>query len=547
LKPSQQFTYVRTYSRWSDDLKRRETYPESIDRLMSFFRDELGDVVTPHFYKIGRQAIINMEAMPSMRALWAAGRAAKDNNITMYNCSFMAINDVKAFSEILFILMCGTGVGFSVEREFVYQLPEIKPVTKKNPVGILVDDSKEGWAQALDEFLRAMWKGDDPLVDYTSVRPRGARLLTMGGRASGPDPLANLFDFIRSLFEEKRRKGQRRLSPIDVLDIANKIAEIVVVGGVRRSSEISLSDLEDSQIAQAKIGEFWNRNPHRRMSNNSAVYNAKPDAITFAEEFLNLMKSGSGERGIFNREGAYKQLTASGRRKAFITEVSGDRYYIIGTNPCGEILLRNMEFCNLSEVICRKEDTIETLRQKVKTATMFGAWQAWFTKFPFLRSEWQQNCEEERLLGVSLTGIMDNPVLNNVNDKMKRWLGELKSVAIAECERWCKRLNMNMSAAITCVKPSGTVSQLVDCSSGIHPRYAAHYIRRYRISATDPLFKMLRDQGVPWHPEIGEDINNPSTMVLEFPFASPQGAVTRHDYTAIQQLEHWKVVQRVLV
>lgn len=500
---------------------------------MNFFRSELGDVITPHFYKLGEQALLNMDSMCSMRTMWAAGTAAKKNHITMYNCSFMVMNDIAAFPEVLFILMCGTGVGFSVEREFVDQLPQIGSGTGRS-VHIVVEDSKEGWAQALDQVLRALWAGHEITVDYSLVRPRGSRLLTMGGRASGPEPLKNLFDFLVTMFRNKRQKGIRRLQPIDVLDINNKIAEIVVVGGVRRSSEISLSDLDDQQIARAKMGEFWNENPHRMMSNNSAVYEGTPDIVTFVEEFTTLIKSGSGERGIFNRQGAIKQMTASGRRV---------EWHVIGTNPCGEIILRDQQFCNLSEVIVRSSDNLDTLRQKVKVAAMFGAWQAKFTEFPFLRSGWKQNCESERLLGVSLSGIMDNGTLNNTNDRMKKWLGELKSVAIAETERWCKRLDMNMSAAITCVKPSGTVSQLVDCSSGIHPRYSQYYVRRYRISATDPLFKMLRDQGVPWNPEVGQEPSTASTMVLDFPFASPDKCKTRHDYTAIQQLEHWKVVK----
>ena len=307
-----------------------------------------------------------------------------------------------------------------------------------------------------------------------------------------------------------------------------------MVGGVRRSSEISLSDLEDTQVARAKTGEFWKEYPHRSMSNNSTAYNVKPDLLSFLDEFTHLIKSGSGERGIFNREGARKQLTASGRRKD---------WEHTGTNPCGEILLRDMEFCNLSEVVVRANDNRQSLRAKVKVAAMFGAWQAAFTDFPYLRKDWKKNCEEERLLGVSLTGIMDNPVLNNVNDRMKRWLGELKSVAIEETERWCDRLKINMSAAVTCVKPSGTVSQLVNSSSGIHQRYSEYYIRRYRISAMDPLFRMLKDQGVPHNPEVGQDAVTAGTYVLDFPVASPKGAKTRHDFTALQQLEHWRTVR----
>lgn len=530
--PSQEFIYVRTYSRWLQEEERRETFPETVERYLAFMAEELGEVISPHFTKLGRNAILDLSVMPSMRGMWAAGPAAKQDNITMYNCSYMVMNCIEAFSEVLYILMCGTGAGFSVERQYTDQLPILQPLTG-NTVDVVVEDHRIGWAQAYDAVLRAAWRGDNVKPDTSKVRKRGSRLLTMGGRASGPEPLLDLFNFVTNLFQAKRRKGQYKLNPIDVLDINNKAAEIVVVGGVRRSSEISFSDLDDIAIAQAKVGEFWNKGlGHRSMSNNSVAYNVKPDVITFMEEFLNTMKSGTGERGIFSRAGALKQMVASGRRLA-----NRD----VGGNPCMEILLRDMEFCNLSEVVVRPTDKLETLIQKVKIASMFGAWQAAFTEFPYLRKSWKKNCEEECLLGVSLTGIMDHPVLNNVNDKMKKWLGEMKAAAIGETERWCKRLDINMSAAITCVKPSGTVSQLVNCSSGIHNRHNQHYIRRYRISANDPLFRMLKDQGVPYNPEVGQESITASTMVLDFPFAAPTGAKTRHDTKAIEQLEHWKV------
>lgn len=852
MNAAQQFVYTRTYSRWLDDQKRRENYEESVDRVMSFFQEELGDVITPHFYKLGRQAMLEQAALCSMRAMWAAGDAAKKNHISLYNCSYLTMSDLQSFSEILFILMCGTGVGFSVERQYVDQLPVLEAKSSR-VINVVVEDSREGWARGLDTFLRAQWTGQDVKVDVSKIRPRGARLITMGGRASGPEPLLDLFKFIETLFQTKRKRGQSKLYPIDVLDICNKIAEIVVVGGVRRSSEISFSDLEDTQVARAKTGEFWKEYPHRAMSNNSTAYNVKPDMLSFLDEFTSLIKSGSGERGIFNREGARKQLTASGRRKdnahiganpcvpgeteiltpkgylpietlvgqkvdvwngfewsattpqitnndvpllrvdfssgqsltctpnhefvisldyfgntkrvkacdleigmklikceypvlkegkninesiaytqGFISADGMDNYkkfcvyepkfnciprmavsktgnlvgnrqwvninfdplpksfiatswdldsklnwlaglldgdgtvlkeggtqlasvnktfllslqkmlttmgiaskvtlgntagwrempdghgghkmfecqetnrILIGakemqhllslglhcerlklegftpnrnagrfvqvtgvedagtadlvycftepkrhlgcfegvvTGQCGEILLRDMEFCNLSEVIIRATDNRQSLRNKVKVAAMFGAWQASFTNFPYLRDDWKKNCEEERLLGVSFTGIMDNPVLNNVNDRMKRWVGELKSLAIDETEKWCERLDINMSAAVTCIKPSGTVSQLVNCSSGIHPRYAEYYIRRYRISATDPLFRMLRDQNVPLNPEVGQEATTASTFVLDFPTASPKGAKTRNDFTALQQLEHWRTMK----
>jgi len=532
MLPSQEFVYVRSYSRWLEEQSRRENYPETTSRYMNFMKEEIGDTISPYFYKQALQAIQNIEVMPSMRAMWAAGKAAKATNVAMYNCAFVAMDSLSAFSEILYILMCGTGAGFSVERKHTDKLPEIQAATGKVEE-IVVEDDKEGWARSYDVVLRALWRGDGIKVDVSKVRPRGSRLMTMGGRSSGPEPLQDLFNFCSNLFETKRQKGQIRLSPIDVLDINNKAAQIVVVGGVRRSSEISLSDLEDKTLAEAKTGRFWERGlGHRAMSNNSAVYEETPNIVTFTEEFLNMIKSGSGERGIFNRKAARKQMQFSGRRQDDIN---------VGVNPCSEILLRSKQFCNLSEIVVRPSDSLDVLRQKAKIAAMLGVWQSTFTNFPYLRKAWKENCEEERLLGVSLTGIMDHPVMNNVNDKMKKWLGEIKSAAISEAEKWAKKLNINMSAAITCVKPSGTVSQLVNSSSGIHPRYAEYYVRRYRISANDPLFKMLRDQGVPFNPEVGEEINTASTMVLDFPFESPKGSKTRHDFSAINQLEHWKV------
>jgi len=450
------------------------------------------------------------------------------------NCAYTIINDVRVFAEILFILMCGTGIGFSVEEIYVSKLPEIRPATGK-VVPVVIEDSKEGWADGLNQALQALWEGHNIKVDYSKVRSRGARLMTMGGRASGPEPLESLMNFASDMFRRKRGKTRgKKLQPIDCLDLANKIAEVVVVGGVRRSSQISLSDVADKQVSAAKRGEFWLIHPHRRMSNNSAVFDGKPDSETFLREWTNLVESKSGERGIYNAEGALRQATASGRRKP---------YEHFGVNPCAEIILRDAEFCNLSEVIVRAGDTLEDLQEKVKLATMMGMWQATFTHFPFLRHRWKKNCEEERLLGVSLTGIMDNAVLNNVNDKAKKWLAEMKYAALKEAEKWARKLDINMSAAITTVKPSGTVSQLVDSASGIHPRYNRHYIRRYRIAATDPLFRLLKDAGVPHDPELGEDPSIPSTYVLSFPVAAPVNCRTRQDYSALQQLDHWKMVK----
>lgn len=529
MNPSQLFVYTRTYSRWLPAEGRREFWPETVGRYLNFMVDEIPQAAKEK--ERVYMALLNHEVMPSMRALWSAGPAAKKNNVTMYNCAFKAINDIRSFSEILFVLMSGAGAGFSVERQHIYQLPELQP-SNRQKISIQVEDSREGWAVALDAALTALFAGSTPVVDYSLVRPRGARLETMGGRASGPEPLQNLIDFACDLFSKRRKWG--RLEPIDVHDLCCKIGEAVVVGGVRRSAEISLSDLEDRQMARAKQGEFWRENPHRSMANNSAVYPGKPDINTFMREWIRLMESGSGERGLFSRAGAKSQIAASGRRTV---------PFAIGVNPCGEILLRDAEFCNLTEIIIRSDDALSDLREKVKIAAMLGCWQATFTEFPYLRKEWKKNCEEERLLGVSLTGIMDHPVLNHVNDEAKKWLGDLKHAAINEAKKWSRKLDIPIPAAITCVKPSGTVSQLVDSSSGIHQRYSENYIRRYRISATDPLFRLLRDQGVPCKPEVGQEPNTASTWVVEFPIAAPKGAKTRHDFTAIQQLEHWKMVK----
>lgn len=527
--PFQKFIFTRTYSRWLEDAKRRETYEEAVDRVINFFTDHITQIRPAH-KAAAKKAIINMEVMPSMRMLWAAGKAVEENNIAAYNCSYVVINDVRTFSEILYILMSGTGVGFSAERRFVDALPMVAARDEK-VFPVKVEDSKEGWAKALNQVLTHLWNGHDVAVDYSAVRPRGARLRTMGGRASGPAPLKNLFDYARKLFA---CKGGKKLTPLEAHDLCCMIADIVVVGGVRRSSLISLSDLSDQDIAECKTGEFWNHTPHRKQANNSAVYQTKPEGPEFLEEWVTLMKSGAGERGIFNREAAMKQMTASGRRAA-----DAD----VGTNPCGEILLKPNEFCNLSSVVIRPNDTLQSLKEKVKLATMIGVWQSTFIKFPYLRKEWHENCFQERLLGVSLTGIMDHPLLNHVNDEAKHWLSEMKHAAISEARRWSKKLCINMSAAITCVKPEGTSSSMNNSSSGIHPRYAKHYVRRVRISATDPLFKMMQSQGVPCSPEVGQEPNTADTWVLEFPIAAPADAITRHDMTAIQQLEHWLMVK----
>lgn len=530
--PLQEFIYRRTYSRWLPDQNRRENFPETVDRYLQYFADQL-PAIKPVHARTGRKALLDLSVMPSMRALWAAGPAAASSNVTLYNCSYLPIADLQSFSETLYILMCGTGVGFSVESRFVSLLPELSPPSGRI-VPIIVDDSREGWAKGLRDVMVALWAGHDVQVDTSKIRPRGARLKTMGGRASGPEPLIDLFDFLKRLINKRVERKEMKLLPINCLDIVCKIAEVVVVGGVRRSSLICLFDADDQRVAGAKQGEFWRTNQQRMMSNNSGVFEGVPAAAAFLKGWLTLMEAGTGEPGCFNRAAALQQMVFSGRRKP-------DKD--VGTNPCGEILLKPYEFCNLSEVVCRPTDTLDTLRQKVRVATMFGCWQATQTKFPFLRKVWTTNCRQERLLGVSLTGIMDHPVLNNVSDKAKKWLSELRYTAIKEAGVWSKKLGIPMPAAICCVKPSGTVSQLVDSASGIHPRFSQHYVRRYRIAATDPLLRMLQSQGVQCFPEVGQEPHSANTWVVEFPVAAPVGTVTANEFKALDQLAHWKMVK----
>lgn len=533
LNAVQKFIYTRTYARWLEEESRREHLEESVDRYLDFFCAKLP--IDEKSRKLAREAMTSLSVMPSMRALWAAGPPMEQNSVCGYNCAFAPISDVRSFSEALFILMSGTGFGFSVERQFVDLLPPLKKARSKNSI-VVVEDSRIGWAEAVDKMLNDLWDGYTVVLDVHKVRPLGARLKTMGGRASGPGPLIDLCTFLNRVFDERRKRKQWRLLPINCLDIVCKIAEVVVVGGVRRSSLICLFDAADPQVSKAKTDDWYRDKPFRRMANNSAVFETKPTQAEFLTSWVTLVESNAGEPGIFNREAAIKQMLFSGRRKA-------DADTIVGTNPCGEILLKANEFCNLSSIVVRPEDTLVTLRQKARIAAMFGSWQATQTNFPYIRDDYRKNCEEERLLGVSLTGIMDHDVLNNVNDKAKKWLAEMKHAAIAEVERWSDKLGINMSVSITCVKPEGTSSQLNNSASGIHPRYSRFYVRRYRISASDPLFKLLRDQGVPAFPEVGEEPNTASTWVVEFPVASPKTAKTRKDYTALEQLEHWKMIK----
>ena len=529
--PLAEFIYYRTYSRWIENEGRRETWIETVDRYMHFMIENLGNKISDQEYSEVREAILRQEVMPSMRLMWAAGKAARSSNVAAFNCSYIAPSKIEDFAEIMYILMCGTGVGFSVESQTVQELPQIK---KRNghPVKIheyLIEDSKEGWADAFTFGLKAWWNAEDVKFDYSKIRAAGERLHTMGGRSSGPEPLRALLEFSRHKILSKQGK---RLSNIDVHDVICKTGEVVVMGGVRRSALISLSDLDDPEMRDAKKGAFYNNEPQRALANNSAAYNEKPTATQFMEEWLALAQSGSGERGIFNRGGLKKQLPE--RRWKVFEEDS----HTSGTNPCGEIVLKSKEFCNLSEVVCRLEDTEDTLLRKTRLATILGTYQSTLTNFPYLSKEWKKNCDEERLLGVSITGQWDSPGVRNPET-----LKKMKEVAIKTNQEFAKKMGVNVSTCITCVKPSGTVSQLVDAASGGHARHAKHYIRRVRIAATDTLFQMMKDQKVTYYPEVGQTAGAASTYVLEFPVKAPEGSVFKNDLTAKQQLEHWKMVK----
>lgn len=524
-----EFIYYRSYSRWIEEEGRRETWIETVDRYIKFMHDNLGTRLKEEEYAEVREAILRQEVMPSMRLMWGAGEAARATNVSAYNCSFIAPMKLEDFAEIMYVSMCGTGVGFSVESQNIQQLPIIqRQIGKKLPVHT-VEDSKEGWANALTLGLKTWYAGKDIAFDYSQLRPAGARLHTMGGRSSGPDPLRALLDFAR---EKILARQGRRLTNIDAHDIICKIGEVVVSGGVRRSALISLSDLDDEEMRHAKTGQFYLTDPQRMMANNSAVYNEKPSTQQFLEEWLALAKSGTGERGIFNRGGLKHQLPAR-RWKVFEKH---SRYS--GTNPCGEIVLRSKQFCNLTEVVARQEDTLKTLLRKVRLATILGTYQSTLTNFRYLSKEWKNNCEEERLLGVSVTGQWDSPTA-----RVKETLAKLREEAIKVNQEYAKRMGINPSTAITCVKPSGTVSQLVDAASGMHPRHAQYYIRRVRISATDPLFHMLKDQKFPYYPEVGQRESSATTFVLEFPVKAPEKSVVRTQFSAIEQLEYWKLVK----
>lgn len=529
----QRFIAYSRYSRWLDDEQRRESWEEICSRYVTWMDAHLQkkfDFVLrgPEFSEL-YEAIRDLEVMPSMRCMMSAGPALERTHVAGYNCAYMVVDSPRAFDEAMYILMCGTGVGFSVERQYIEQLPKVAHATGvRRDEPIIVGDSKEGWAIALRQLISQLYQGVEPIWDTSGVRPAGSRLRTFGGRASGPQPLEDLFTFVCATFWKAQG---RQLTSLECHDIMCKIAEVVVVGGVRRSAMISLSDLSNEEMRHAKHGSWWDTEPQRGLSNNSAVYVGRPSVGEFLREWQSLYDSKSGERGIFNRKASVLQAGRNGRRN--VTD------FDFGTNPCSEIILRPNQFCNLTEVVVRSDDDLRTLERKVRLATALGTFQSTLTEFKYLRNIWKRNTEEERLLGVSLTGILDHPILGR-NDLGCDWLRRLRDVAVATNKDLANKLGIEPSHAITCVKPSGTVSQLVDSASGIHPRHSPYYIRTVRGDAKDPLTAFLVDQGVPCEPDA---MSPNSTVVFSFPQRSPEGALCREDIGAIDHLEIWKNVQ----
>ena len=522
----QQFIHKSRYARWLESEGRRETWKETCTRYVDFWKErgQLDDDDA----KTVLQAIYDLDVMPSMRCMMTAGEALKRDNVAGFNCSYLHIDHVRAFDELMYVLMCGTGVGFSVERNFINKLPAIAESMHKTDTTIVVADSKMGWASAFRELISLLYAGKIPKCDMKKVRPAGARLKTFGGSASGPEPLDDLFHFTVGVFT---KAAGRKLTSIECHDIVCKVADIVVVGGVRRSALISLSNLSDGRMAKAKSGQWWESNSQRRLANNSVAYTEKPDFEAFLREMQVIYESKSGERGIFSRVAAQKVSARHGRR-----ETDHD----FGTNPCSEIILRSNQFCNLSEVVVRPEDTLDDLKRKVKIATIVGTLQSTLTHFRYLRVRWERNTEEEALLGVSLTGIMDHYLLSKATSDLEKWLTEMRNVAIETNKEWSEKLGVNQSTAITCVKPSGTVSQLVNSASGIHPRFSRHYIRRVRGDKKDPLSVFMSNAGVP----VESDVMSPTTTdVFSFPVKAPETSVTVKQTGAMEQLELWKAYQ----
>ena len=523
------FIHISRYARWIEEKNRRETWVETVSRYINFMKDHLvlnyGYSPNAKIFDEVKDAILNHRIMPSMRALMTAGPALERDHIAAYNCSFIAVDSLRAFDEAMYVLMNGTGVGFSVESKYVDELPTISESFNQTETTIVVEDSKLGWAKAFKELIALLSQGQIPKWDMSKVRPSGARLKTFGGRASGPGPLSALFTFTTDTF---KNAAGRRLKPIEAHDLMCKVGEVVVVGGVRRSALISLSNLDDFEMAKAKSGSWWETQTQRSLANNSAVYNSKPNTAQFLREWRNLYESKSGERGIYNMDSVRKHVESFGRRD--ITQIAG-------TNPCGEIILRANEFCNLTEVVISAEDTKEDLLEKVRLATILGTWQSTLTNFKYLRKAWKDNCEEERLLGVSLTGIYGNKITSTAGKALEQLLTDMRLESVKVNNDEAKKLNINPSVSITCVKPSGTVSQLVGVSSGIHPWYSEYYIRSVRGSNNDPLTQFLKDSGIPNEPDV---MKPDETTVFYFPQKAPKNATITKDLTAIDHLEMWK-------
>ena len=517
----QQYIAISKYARFIEEEGRRETWDESVDRYIQYFSDKF-PVASNELIKAAKM-MKQLGVVPSMRAIMTAGPALDRDNIAGYNCSYLAVDDPKAFDEALYVLMCGTGVGYSVERKFVEKLPEVPSDLHTTDEVFKVDDSKIGWAKGMRKLVSRLYAGEIPSWDLSDIRPAGARLKVFGGRASGPDPLENLFRFTVGVF---KKAAGRKLTSLEAHDVMCAVAAAVVVGGVRRSAMISLSDLVDDRMRHCKSGEWWNENVNRSYANNSVSYERTPDMGAFLREWTALYESKSGERGIFNREAAKNQAVKYGRRNPD---------YDFGTNPCGEILLRSMQCCNLSEIIVRPDDSFEDLKDKARVASLLGTLQSALTDIRYLRPSWKKNMEEERLLGVSFTGILDNDLMNHRNEWLPECLEDLREIVVDTNKEWADKLGIQQSTATTCVKPSGTVSQLASCASGIHPRYAKHYIRRVRADVKDPLANWMIEQGIP--NEV--DTYNPLNHVFSFPIESPSESITRNDMTALEQLELW--------
>jgi len=531
----EEFIFYRTYSKWQDTLGRRETWVETIDRFMVYMKENLGKKMSPKDYADVREAILNQEVCPSMRLLWSAGEACSKSNVWAYNCSFVAPSAWQDLGEIMYILMCGAGLGFSVESETVQKFPQIKRQTGKKLATHVVEDSKEGWADAYVLGCKTWAEGYDLNFDFSKVRPAGARLKTAGGRASGPQPLIDLINFTKTKILARQGK---RLTNLDLHDVICQIGLIVVAGGVRRSALISLSDIDDESMRKSKQGQFWVENGQRSMANNSAVYNQKPSASEFLNEWIELIKSGTGERGIFNRGGLMTQLPKrriDNWKKAGIVDDQNVIVGLPGSNPCGEITLRSKQFCNLTSIVVRPRDTAEDLKRKVRLSTILGTYQATLTNFGYLSKEWKENCDAEALLGVSITGYYDNKII-----RTEKVLNALREEAIKTNKEYAKKFGINQSTCITTVKPHGNSGQLLYVGSGMHPWYAKYFIRRVRIATNDPLFELIKDQGVPSQAEIGYSTANSTVAVLEFPIKAPEGAITRNEVSAIDLLQEWK-------